>query len=247
MEVLTLVIVAGPQAGTAVATLSENELLGRSARKSSLKINDASISEQHAELLWRGDAWRLRDLGSTNGTYVNGRPIERGEGHLLGGEEVSLREGDVLQFGDETVAEVRLSPADPEGLSIERSIELEARRLQDRTRVRKGGEGGRCRGRKGKGVMVEGGETRAAAMSDAQVGGGNRHVDVSDDTGGGCLPICSERRSRSSTRFAHPPRTTLPLLNRRPKGLHMSARVIGTHPLRRSRTHVRHPPPHAHA
>jgi two-component system cell cycle response regulator len=51
-----------------------------------------AVSRQHAELVRTGeDRWTVRDLGSTNGTFVNERPVE--------GEE-ALRSGDQLRFGD---------------------------------------------------------------------------------------------------------------------------------------------------
>ncbi len=54
-----------------------------------------SVSRQHAELCRTDDAhWLVRDLGSTNGTFVNERPVEAGE------EGEALRNGDQLRFGD---------------------------------------------------------------------------------------------------------------------------------------------------
>src|SRR5215467_10164450 len=50
-----------------------------------------AASRRHAELTCEGGVVRVRDLGSRNGTSVNG---ER-----LGGEAVELRDGDRLSFG----------------------------------------------------------------------------------------------------------------------------------------------------
>ncbi len=47
-----------------------------------------SISRRHAELEFRGASVRLADLGSTNGTYLNGQPVRGG---------VELRSGDRFQ------------------------------------------------------------------------------------------------------------------------------------------------------
>src|SRR6187551_3210898 len=38
-------------------------------------VNDPSISTHHAQLLLEGDTYRLKDLDSTNGTRVNGKPV----------------------------------------------------------------------------------------------------------------------------------------------------------------------------
>jgi predicted component of type VI protein secretion system len=52
-------------------------------------VNDPSISTHHAQLLLEGDAYRLKDLDSTNGTRVNGDSAS----------EMLLRFGDRIQFG----------------------------------------------------------------------------------------------------------------------------------------------------
>jgi hypothetical protein len=38
-------------------------------------VSDPSISTHHAQLLLEGDTYRLKDLDSTNGTRVNGKPV----------------------------------------------------------------------------------------------------------------------------------------------------------------------------
>ena len=55
-----------------------------------LPINDRSVSREHARLSRLRDTYILEDLGSTNGTLVNGRRIN---------ESVILRAGDVVTFG----------------------------------------------------------------------------------------------------------------------------------------------------
>ncbi|MER7706241.1 DUF1707 and FHA domain-containing protein [Kitasatospora sp. NPDC097605] len=58
---------------------------------SGLRLNDASVSRHHAELRREGDGWVLYDLGSTNGTHVNGYRI-------VGAARV--RPGDQVRFGN---------------------------------------------------------------------------------------------------------------------------------------------------
>ena len=55
-----------------------------------LQIEDGSVSSHHAEIILEGDALLLCDLGSTNGTSVNGSPIT----------EWMLNEGDAVLFGN---------------------------------------------------------------------------------------------------------------------------------------------------
>jgi len=69
--------------GTAGATL------GRS-RQCDIVLDDPNVSRQHAEIRPRGGSWVLDDLGSTNGSCVNGRRID--------GPEV-LKPGDEIELG----------------------------------------------------------------------------------------------------------------------------------------------------
>ncbi|MEU4659064.1 DUF1707 and FHA domain-containing protein [Streptomyces sp. NPDC023723] len=55
-----------------------------------LRLNHETVSRAHAELSRQGGMWVLRDLGSTNGTTVNGRRV-------IGAAVV--REGDQIEFG----------------------------------------------------------------------------------------------------------------------------------------------------
>ncbi|MCQ9182403.1 FHA domain-containing protein [Streptomyces sp. IBSBF 2953] len=57
---------------------------------SGLRLTHESVSRVHAELSRQGGMWVLRDLGSTNGTTVNGRRV-------IGAAVV--REGDQVAFG----------------------------------------------------------------------------------------------------------------------------------------------------
>jgi pSer/pThr/pTyr-binding forkhead associated (FHA) protein len=52
-------------------------------------VHDPSISTHHAQLLLEGDTYRLKDLDSTNGTRVNGKPVT----------ETVLRFDDRIRFG----------------------------------------------------------------------------------------------------------------------------------------------------
>ena len=57
-----------------------------------LLLEDASISRRHAEILWTEKSWNVRDLGSTNGTYINGLRIGR--------VNRQLKQGDIVRFGN---------------------------------------------------------------------------------------------------------------------------------------------------
>jgi len=76
-------------------------LVGR-APTNDLSLVDSTISRKHAELHWVSDALHVRDLGSSNGTFVNGARIEA----------APLTPGDLVTFGK---VEFRLkADAEPE-------------------------------------------------------------------------------------------------------------------------------------
>lgn len=66
-------------------------LLGRGA-EADVQVADTAVSRRHAELHLTGDSVELVDLGSTNGTQVNGQRVDR----------TVLRDGDRLQVGTST-------------------------------------------------------------------------------------------------------------------------------------------------
>ncbi len=75
-------------------TLGARTILGRSPG-ATIRVTHARVSGEHACLYWNDDRWYVRDLGSTNGTWVNGdllpsgarRELETGDRILLGGAE----------------------------------------------------------------------------------------------------------------------------------------------------------------
>jgi predicted component of type VI protein secretion system len=85
-----LVMRSGPSVGK-VYPLDKNEMfLGRDL-SNDLVINDPEISRRHARLYLQGNTYIIEDLGSTNGTFVNGQ-------RLMGPN--LLRPGDVITFGE---------------------------------------------------------------------------------------------------------------------------------------------------
>ena len=68
--------------------------LGRDVNNA-IVIDDPFASSEHAVLTYRGRSWYVEDVGSTNGTYLNGRPVGAvsplGFGDELGIGQVRLR------------------------------------------------------------------------------------------------------------------------------------------------------------
>ncbi len=70
--------------------LSRGATLGRGTQ-ADIVLEDTFSSSQHARLAPQGDAIVLEDLGSTNGTYLNGEPLSGPQ---------PLHDGDRIRIGD---------------------------------------------------------------------------------------------------------------------------------------------------
>jgi pSer/pThr/pTyr-binding forkhead associated (FHA) protein/NADPH-dependent 2,4-dienoyl-CoA reductase/sulfur reductase-like enzyme len=62
-----------------------------------LLIDEASVSRRHAEISYSGDFYVLRDLGSTNGTFVNSTRLEPSRPYVLQTSDM-IRFGNVVTF-----------------------------------------------------------------------------------------------------------------------------------------------------
>jgi len=78
--------------GTRVNVLEEPLTVGR-LPECDIVLNDTNVSRRHAEVRRRGNEFVVIDLGSTNGTKVNGRGIK----------EQRLVDGDEITFGSSSV------------------------------------------------------------------------------------------------------------------------------------------------
>jgi hypothetical protein len=84
---------AGLRAGSAY-DLSEGALLGR-GDGADIRLEDTFASTRHARLVPQGDVIVLEDLGSTNGTYLNGEPL-RGPQPLHVGDEIRIGDSEFI-------------------------------------------------------------------------------------------------------------------------------------------------------
>ena len=74
-------------------TRPQGLVIGRSADQSELVVAHATVSRRHARLFLAGEALQVEDLGSTNGTMVNGTAIKAAA-------PVALHAGNKLRIGD---------------------------------------------------------------------------------------------------------------------------------------------------
>ena len=109
---LSLLITTGPCEGTELASSKAFHLTIGRTKASQLHIKDTSVSEKHGVLGWNGKSWTLSDVGSSNGTELNGR-------RLNPCDTVEIKEGDEILFGLETKAKVVLTPRGLEDITVQ--------------------------------------------------------------------------------------------------------------------------------
>jgi len=86
---LTLTVQQGPQRGQRFSVTKDSIIIGRVVG-SDVVISDPEVSRRHASITWERGRPVIRDLGSTNGTFVNGV-------RLTGPR--ALRDGDTIGLG----------------------------------------------------------------------------------------------------------------------------------------------------
>lgn len=97
-----LIVVAGPDLGTEWAFKQSEVTIGR-AGDNDIDFTDIAVSRNHARISREGNAFYLTDLGSDNGTLLNGVRVEH----------EALSSGDELIIGARTLRFVELTEAPP--------------------------------------------------------------------------------------------------------------------------------------
>lgn len=85
---LTLIVLQGPDKGRRFELPDQPTLIGRDSRQ--LPLTDNTVSRRHCELLPVDGTWVLKDLGSSNGSYLNGARVEN---------STILKLGDQIRIG----------------------------------------------------------------------------------------------------------------------------------------------------
>lgn len=94
---------SGPNPGTVYALESDQISIGRDS-SNEIPVNDAEVSRRHSRLTFQGGKYVLEDVGSTNGTFVNGQ--------RLTGPRV-LKSGEVISLGEQIVFVYEAVDSDP--------------------------------------------------------------------------------------------------------------------------------------
>jgi diguanylate cyclase (GGDEF)-like protein len=100
-----LVRLNGAQLGRVTRLTLEPSRLGR-APECEIWVGDDGVSRKHAQVVWNGTQFVLRDTESANGTFVSGRRVQ----------EHVLSDGDVLQLGPSAMFRYALTEASQEAL-----------------------------------------------------------------------------------------------------------------------------------
>lgn len=84
-----------PEGSKQVGKIESGEILiGREpGTPNGITIENTAISRQHAQFLRGRNCWLFKDLGSTNGSWLNGKPLKAGSWRIV-------RSGDVVQLAD---------------------------------------------------------------------------------------------------------------------------------------------------
>ena len=96
-------VLKGPDAGKVFELSKGVNMVGRDA-KCIVRLQDTEISRNHAELFWGPEGFRLRDLGSFNGSHVNCKQVK----------DILLKTGDQLQVGQTVMLFVSEEQAPPD-------------------------------------------------------------------------------------------------------------------------------------
>jgi pSer/pThr/pTyr-binding forkhead associated (FHA) protein len=120
-----LVLLSEGFAGTAFELKAEKTTVGR-VSDNNFEIPESSVSSHHAEIVLRGNEVLIRDLGSTNGTFIGGERIT----------EAVLKPGQILRFG---TIDLRLEsgevPTAAAAASASAAAAAASKRSLDQTRV----------------------------------------------------------------------------------------------------------------
>lgn len=121
----SFVLVAGPRYGQEIPVERPVVTIGRAAG-SDVVIDDDSVSASHARVEYDLGAWRITDLGSTNGTAVEGvkltpdvpTPLPYGATVRFGGVKLQFREAVAADL--EAARAAYVPPPVPASLAMER-------------------------------------------------------------------------------------------------------------------------------
>ncbi|HEY0156549.1 MAG TPA: SpoIIE family protein phosphatase [Thermoanaerobaculia bacterium] len=106
--------------------------LGR-ATDCTIPIKDRYLSRRHAEIAFDADAWIVRDLGSVNGTLLNGTRLD-GSAPLRPGDKIALGDTEIVVDSEEPISQSKLVALDSDSHATNLAIPLRDA-IEDTTRT----------------------------------------------------------------------------------------------------------------
>jgi two-component system cell cycle response regulator len=133
-----LVVLTGADVGSR-QRLDGTTVVGRDPQ-AGMVLGDAGVSFRHARFEDRGDAWAVVDLGSTNGTHVNGQRVHdailaAGDRITLGTTVLRYEVQDAVDQEYDDLLDRLLNIDELSGLYVRRKFDRELRALIDAARV----------------------------------------------------------------------------------------------------------------
>lgn len=104
-SVAAVTVRRGPGLGRSFTIETPSITVGRQ-EQCDFQVNDTFVSRKHARITWGGAGYLLEDLGTVNGTYLNGERISGPR---------ALKSGDVIQLGTQVELDFALRPSPSAG------------------------------------------------------------------------------------------------------------------------------------
>lgn len=111
---------SGPTPGKSYPLESEDVSVGRDL-VNTIAIPDPEVSRKHAHFLVRPEGVMIEDLGSTNGTFING---------VRSSSPQALKHGDVITFGESIVVVFEAMSYDPDATVVAGKTQLSSEPVQ---------------------------------------------------------------------------------------------------------------------
>src|SRR5579884_3396430 len=118
---VTLVVVDGPSRGVSVRAGGAPHHVG-SSEACALRLDDRRVSRVHFEVSVSADGVAVRDLGSTNGTFVDGVRVR--DADVASGSVIRVGDSAVRVDVDQSPAQLALSPRASFGELVGSSVEM---------------------------------------------------------------------------------------------------------------------------
>lgn len=107
-SIVRIVMQTGPNPGKEYRLDKPEVFLGRDLT-CDIVINDSEVSRRHMRFFAQGDSYILEDLGSTNGTFINGQRVV---------SPTILRNGELISIGEHISFSFETLGADPEATVV---------------------------------------------------------------------------------------------------------------------------------